>query len=98
MKRAYLIILGSFGYLIGGAILISIIDSFVKSEAFMDVAMPISLFGFAGLFLWGTGTWAAAKGYSMLLGIILGWLLPIGLLILVLLPDRSVPDHTPDSR
>jgi hypothetical protein len=94
MKRAYFIIAMSLAFLILGAIAVNAIAEAIKGdkvrqEQFLNVAVPGLLLGFTGLLLWGTATWAAAKGYSPVLGILLGWLGPIGLLILVFLSDKS---------
>jgi hypothetical protein len=92
MKRAYLIIAVSFAFLMLGAMAVNAIATSLgdksKEQQFANVAVPAVLLGFAGLFLWGTGTWAAAKGYPAVLGIFLGWLGPLGLLILVSLAIR----------
>ncbi len=48
-----------------------------------------TLLGFLAIFLVGTAVWAGAKGYHPFLGAVLGWLGPIGLLILVCLNDKS---------
>ena len=42
-----------------------------------------------GIFLFGTAIWARAKGHSAIEGIILGAFGPLGMLVLVLLPDES---------
>jgi hypothetical protein len=47
------------------------------------------LIGFAILFLIGTALWSQAKGYHPVIGVILGWIGPLGLLILLFLPDKQ---------
>ena len=95
MKRAYLIILGSFLWLIGAGTTINLIASVYRAEWFLNAAVPVLLLVFVGLFLWGTGVWAQAKGHPMILGVVLGWLGPIGLLILVCLQDKSLSGEAP---
>jgi len=101
MKRAYLIIAVSFAFLILGGMTINVIAESIKAdklrqEQFLNVAVPGLLLGFSGIFLWGTGTWAAAKGHPALLGVFLGWLGPIGLLILVFLSDQRIRGRSAD--
>jgi len=88
MKRAFLFILVSFIWLIGG---IGAISAFLEpndNSGMLDILMWTILIGFAILFLIGTALWSKAKGYHPILGVILGWTGPLGLLILVFLPDQ----------
>lgn len=42
----------------------------------------------AGFYLWGCCSWAKGKGYSGVYGFLLGMLSILGLLILLVLPDK----------
>jgi len=88
LKKAYLIILVSFAWLIGGAVLFQLINPSTQSASAHLLGWGM-LLGFAAIFLVGATVWAGAKGYHPILGFVLGWIGPIGLLILVILPDRS---------
>ncbi|MEX2139162.1 MAG: hypothetical protein WD894_07875 [Pirellulales bacterium] len=89
MKRAYLFILASFVWLIGGGIAISAFLDPKDESSLSDILMWSLLIGFSILFLIGTALWSRAKGYHPILGVILGWVGPLGLLILVFLPDKT---------
>ena len=90
LKRAFLIILFAFVWLIGLCILGFVIDKYlVHNEAFIGLFFGTAFVGFAIWILVGFAVWAGAKGYSPLLGALLGWIGPLGMLILVFLPDRS---------
>ena len=49
--------------------------------------IPVALIG-AGFFIWGCMNYAQGKGYSAALGL-LGLLSCLGLIVLVLLPDKN---------
>lgn len=87
-QKAYLYILASFAWLIVGGTLFSLVDPSSTSAVSHIVAGGL-LLGFAAIFLVGTAIWAGAKGYHPILGVLLGWIGPLGLLILVFLPDRA---------
>jgi hypothetical protein len=84
LKTAYLILLASVIWVICGFVLSAVSGNY---ESRLGLK---SMLGFATIFLVGTAVWAAAKGYNPLIGLILGWIGPIGCLILVILPNRSV--------
>ena len=88
LKRAYLLILAAFVWLILGGVITSLINPPTPS-AFANVLFGGLLITFIVIFLAGSAVWAGAKGYHPLLGVVLGWLGPLGLLILVVLTDRS---------
>lgn len=92
LRRAYLIILASFIWLIGAGALFNVIHPPTNSPLAHALGWGM-LIGFAAIFLVGTVVWAGAKGYHLLLGASLGWLGPIGLLILVCLQDQSEKSH-----
>ena len=54
-----------------------------------DVMGWSRLLGFAAIFLVGTAIWAGAKGYHPIVGVLLGCIGPLGLLILVFLPEKA---------
>jgi Kef-type K+ transport system membrane component KefB len=88
LKKAYLIILASFVWLVGMGTLFNVIAP-PSNSALANALGGSMLLGFAVIFLVGTAVWAGAKGYHPLLGAFLGWLGPLGLLILVCLHDKS---------
>ncbi len=88
LKNAYLIVAASFLWLIGGMAIFNRIDPPAQSPLCHFLVWTV-LAGFGVIFLAGTGVWAGAKGYHVLVGIALGWVGPIGLLILAFLPDKS---------
>ena len=88
LKKAYLIILASFVWLIGMGSLFNLLAP-PSDSTLANVLGGSMLLGFAAIFLVGTAVWAGAKGYHPFLGALLGWLGPIGLLILVCLHDKS---------
>lgn len=90
LKRAYLILLFAFVWLIGLCIVGSLVDTYVGyNKAVMDLIYGTALVGCSIWLLVGFAVWAGAKGYSPLLGAFLAWMGPLGMLILVFLPDRS---------
>ena len=94
MKRAFLVILASFVWLIGGGFAISpFVDSQDKS-GLTPLLMWSLLFGWVTLFMIGSALWAKAKGYHPILGLILGGIGPLGLLILVFLRDKTAPNSS----
>jgi uncharacterized membrane protein len=89
LRRAYLIIVLSFVWLIGAGILGGLMLAPNDPHHLADIVFPIVIGGFLIGILAGFGVWAGAKGYSPLLGIVLAWLGPLGMLVLVFLADRS---------
>ena len=95
MKKAYLTILAAFTWLIvGGTILGGILALFIDPEApepggLIGLITVVLLGGFGVIFLLGTARWAGAKGYPGWVGVVLGWIGPLGLIILVMLSDRT---------
>ena len=71
-----------------GWIVIALSNYVIRSNAFGGpmVGYVVLLTGI-GLFLWGCGQYAQGKGYSWYWGA-LGLLYILGLLVLVLMPDR----------
>jgi hypothetical protein len=88
LKRAYLIVLLAFAWLVGGFILGSLLVSHDSNSASI-VAYMIAIGGFMVGLIVGVSEVALAKGYSLFLGPTLALLGPLGLLIVELLPDRS---------
>lgn len=52
------------------------------------ILFTILSLGGAGFYLWGCCSWAKGKGYQVFYGFLLGILNILGLLILLLLPDK----------
>src|SRR5262249_23671310 len=99
MKRAYLFILASFVWLIGGGIAIAALLDPKPGEGLPDAVFWGIFAVFAILFLIGTALWSKAIGYHPIVGVILGWSGPLGLLLLAFLPNRSrPPEDRPASR
>jgi hypothetical protein len=97
LKRAFLIILFAFVWLIGGAFIGGAI--LPRSGGPLTDAFFGTLFvGFSAFMLVGFAVWAGAKGYSPWLGAVLAWLGPIGMLILVFLRDKSAERQARDLR
>jgi hypothetical protein len=91
LKRAYLILLLAVVWLIGISILAALVDQYVvHDERVIGVLIGTALIGCSIWLLVGFGVWAGAKGYSPLLGAVLAWIGPLGMLILVFLPDKSI--------
>ena len=90
LKRAFLIILLAFAWLIIFATLGGMLERLSGSQAFSGIVFPVALCGFVILILWGFALWAGAKGYSPWLGVVLAWIGPLGMLVLVFLSDRSI--------
>jgi hypothetical protein len=88
LKKAYLIILASFVWLIAWGTLFNLIAP-PSDSTLANVLGGSMLLGFLAIFLVGTAVWAGAKGYHPFPGAFLAWLGPIGLLILVCLHDKS---------
>ncbi len=89
LKKAYLIIFMSFIWLIVGGLGFDLVNP-PKGSRLEDLIGWTLLIGFGVIFLTGTAVWAGAKGYSRIIGVLLGWLGPLGLLVLVFLPDRTL--------
>jgi hypothetical protein len=88
LKRAYLIIVLSFAWLIGCVILGIIARSLLGSESSLIAALFIGVIGCGVGLTIGNCEIALAKGYSIWLGIALGLSGFLGLVIVELLPDR----------
>jgi hypothetical protein len=73
LKRAFLIILLAFVWLIIFATLGGVLERLSGSQAFSGIIFPLALGGFVILILWGFAVWAGAKGYSPWLGVVLAW-------------------------
>ena len=71
LKKAFLIILVSFVWLIGSLFVIAAIDHYTEVDM-PGETMLVSFIGFYVLFVCGAGVWAGAKGYSVALGIFPG--------------------------
>lgn len=95
LKKAYLIILMSFIWLIVGSVGFDLVDA-PKGSRLEDLIGWTLLIGFGLIFLSGTAVWAGAKGYARIIGVLLGWLGPLGLLVLVFLPDRTIETGSRD--
>jgi len=93
-KTAFLLLFGSFVWLIGVLLLLEAVDAPSKGHVGRAIT-SVLLFGFVGIFLAGAGIWARAKEYPAILGVLLAFFCSgLGLLILALLPDRSInPVH-----
>lgn len=89
MPRAFLILLIAFLWLIAWTAIGSVIAAPPDPNHYADIVFPIALGGFAIGMLAGFGVWAGAKGYPPWIGVLFAWLGPIGMIILVLLSDRS---------
>jgi hypothetical protein len=101
LKRAFLIILLAFMWLIAAVVALSVgIEMGVldrRPSGVLEYIIPIVVFGgFLVLLLAGFCVWAGAKGYNPLWGVLLGWLGPFGMLILVFLADRSAERRNQD--
>jgi len=88
LKRAFLILLFAFAWLVGFIALGALVGSYVD-EKIAGLCLGIALIGFMVWLLIGFAVWAGAKGYSPLLGAFLAWIGPLGMFILVFLPDKS---------
>jgi hypothetical protein len=88
LHRAYLIIVLSFGWLIGCVILGIIARSLLGSEASLVAAVFIGVIGCEVGLTMGISEVALAKGYSIWLGFVLGICGFLGLVIVELLPNR----------
>lgn len=95
LPKAYLLILGAFIWLVLCGVLFSIVNP-PTTSTLADVLGWSMLLGFSLIFLAGTSVWAGAKGYPPLLGFILGWIGPLGLLVLVFLTDKTRSSNTAD--
>jgi len=91
LKRAYLIILFAFVWVIAWSVLGGYVAAPPDPYHLANIIFPIAIFGMVIGILAGFAVWAGAKGYSPLLGIALAWLGPLGMLILVFLHDRKSP-------
>jgi hypothetical protein len=89
LKRAYLIIVVAFAWLISCVILGGLLASRDDANSAAMIAYPLAIGGFMVGLIVGISEVAIAKGYSAWLGLILGLSGPLGLLIVELLPDRS---------
>lgn len=89
LKMAYLILLLAFVWLVGISLLGGAITGPPERRYLADIIFPVALVGFFIIFLVGFAVWAGAKGYSPLLGIVLAWIGPLGMLILVFLKDKN---------
>jgi len=90
---AFLLLFGSFAWLIGFAIATGSIKA-SPGDAVFSLIVSVWLLGFVLLFVSGGGVWAHAKGYPAVLGILLTFFLSwIGLLILTFLPDETKNYH-----
>ena len=89
LKRAYLIIVVAFAWLIGWAILGRLLASRDDSNSAAMIAYVIAIGGLMIGLTVGISEVAIAKGYSPWLALVLGLSGPLGLLIVELLPDRS---------
>jgi hypothetical protein len=88
LKRAYVIVVVSFGWLIGCVILGVIAGSLFDGDAAPLAAIAIGVTGCQVGLTIGISEAALAKGYSIWLGIVLGICGLPGLVIVELLPDR----------
>jgi hypothetical protein len=89
LKTAFLILLSAFVWLIGFSLLGGAIAGPPERRYLADIIFPIAFVGFFVIFLAGFAVWARAKGYSPLLGIVLAWIGPLGMLIMVFLKDKT---------
>jgi hypothetical protein len=86
-NKSYLVLLASFLWLFGGIMLFEVANPTPESTL-ADVIGWGMLLGFAALFLAATAIWAGAKGYSPLVGLIMGLFGPLGLMALIFIPDK----------
>ena|ERR1700724_254528 len=89
LPRAYLIILSAFVWLIAWCFLGGLVGGPRDPYHLQDIIFPIAIGGMVIGILVGFAVWAGAKGHSPLLGALLGWLGPLGMLILVFMEDKS---------
>lgn len=80
---------------VGGGLLLANLGAFIDSVSFyVNVPVLVAVLvvvGLVAVFLWiqGHRVWAQAKGYSSLLGLVLGFLVVVGFVILLCLPSRG---------
>jgi hypothetical protein len=89
LKRAYLIVVLAFAWLLGWGILGRSLTSRDDPGSAAIVAYFVALGGLMVGLIVGISEIAIAKGYSPWLGLVLGLSGPLGLLIVELLPDQS---------
>jgi len=89
LKRAYLIIVLSFAWLIGCVILGYIADSIRGGDTSQFPGIVIGAVGCQIGLIIGISEVTLAKGYSIWRGIVLGFSGFLGLVIVELLPNRS---------
>lgn len=89
LKRAYLIIVVAFSWLIAWGLLGNILHSTDRPEGRAMLAYAIAVAGlYVGLTI-GISEVTIAKGYSIWLAMVLALGGPVGLVVAELLPDRS---------
>jgi hypothetical protein len=88
LKRAYLIIVLSFAWLIGCVILGMAAGSLLGNQSTQGLAIVIGAVGCEIGLTIGVCEVALAKGYSIWLGIVLGFSGFVGIVIVELLPNR----------
>ena len=85
LGRGYLIALGGITFFIAAVS----IGAGLQIEGPAATALVMGSFWFMGIAFWvGTAFVAVDKGYNVIVGIILGFIAPLGLLIVTLMPDR----------
>ncbi len=89
LKKAFLLLFLALAWLIGGVALSASLFDPAHDSMMENILGAITLLGFSILMLAGTTVWAGAKDYDPIVGFVLGWLGPLGLLILACLPDHS---------
>jgi hypothetical protein len=89
LNRAYLIILLSVVWVIAWSLLGGLLAAPPERRFLANIIFPIALGGLVIGMLAGFAVWAGAKGYSPLLGVVLAWIGPLGMLILVFLRDKT---------
>src|SRR5438552_2948637 len=92
MKKCLLMIVLAIGWLVG---FISLAHTIVGSEQLKvnhrdGLVAIIGMLGFYVIFAIGNGLWAKDKGYHFLIGLATGLVNPLGLLVVVLLPDKAM--------
>jgi hypothetical protein len=93
LKRAYVIIVLSFAWLIGWVIVGMMAGPLFGGAGAQGMTFVIAVTGCEVGLIIGVCEVALAKGYSIVLGIVLGFSGFLGLLIVELLPNRWESPH-----
>jgi hypothetical protein len=94
LPKAYALIFGGILTLVVGGLLTHLLLG-LGAEHYANLVFRTACLAFVLLFLSGTAYWAGAKGWNPAVGVMLGLFCSLfGLVILMLLPDKSV--HSED--